>query len=384
MTARFLTVALLLLAGLPLTGCEKKTEPTGGASGQPLLIGHYASMTGSEQNFGIFTDNGIKLAVDERNAAGGVLGRQVRLITYDNQSKAPETASAVTRLITQDKVVALLGEVASSRSLVGGEIAQRFGVPMVSPSSTNPNVTAIGDMIFRVCFIDPFQGDVCAKFAVQKGWNKAAILYDRGQAYSTGLQKNFREAFTRLGGTIVTEQAYNTGDSDFSTQLNAIVGAAPDVIFVPGYYTDVGNIALQLRKSGSSLPMLGSDGWTGVQAISPEVGKALEGCFYSDHYSVEDPSERVQNFLAKYKKKYGVMPDSMAALGYDAANILFAAIERAGSTDPKAIARELAATKNFEGVTGTITIDANRNASKPGVILEITGGKTRYVTTIAP
>lgn len=376
-------VAACVAAALLIGGCGKSESTSPDAAGE-IVVGHYASLTGSEANFGIFTDNGIKLAIQQRNAAGGVKGRQVRLITYDNQSKATEAANAVTRLISQDKVSAVLGEVASSRSIAGGQVAQRFGVPMVSPSSTNPQVTEIGDMVFRVCFIDPFQGDVCAKFAQQKGWTRAAILYDRGQAYSTGLQKNFREAFTRLGGTVLTEQAYSTGDNDFSAQINAIISAAPDVIFIPGYYTDVGNIAIQLRRTGSKLPMLGSDGWTGVHSIGPEVAAAIEGAFYSDHYSAEDPSERVQGFLATYQQAFGVAPDSMAALGYDAANILFDAMERAPSLGGRDIAAALAATADFHGVTGRITIDAQRNARKPAVILELTGGATRYVATIDP
>lgn len=371
-----LSAALVLLS----IGCDR-----GSATNEnEIVVGHYASLTGGEANFGIATDNGIKLAIKEINAAGGLNGKQVRLITYDTQSKTSEASSAVTKLITQDKVVAVLGEVASGRSIAGGQVAQQFGVPMVSPSSTNPAVTEIGDMIFRVCFIDPFQGDVCAKFAMQKGWKNAAILYDRQQAYSTGLQKNFREAFTRLGGTVVTEQAYSSGDNDFSAQLNAIVSAKPDVLFIPGYYNDVGNIAIQLRRTGSKIPMLGPDGWTGVQTVGAQVVQAIEGSFHSDHYSVEDPSERVQGFLQKYKAEYGSAPDSMAALGYDAAMILFKAIERAGNTDGKAIAAELAKTAGFEGVTGVITIDPQRNASKPAVILELTGGSTKYVTTIAP
>jgi branched-chain amino acid transport system substrate-binding protein len=382
---RFFWLALGAWALMLCSGCDRGGNDAASAEGSgDLVIGHYASLTGSEANFGIFTDNGIKLAIRERNAAGGVKGRQLVLRTEDNRSNATEAATAVTKLISQDRAVAILGEVASSRSISGGQVAQRFGVPMVSPSSTNPDVTAIGDMIFRVCFIDPFQGEVCAKFAQQKGWKTAAILYDRGQAYSTGLQKNFREAFTRLGGQVVTEQAYSTGDSDFGAQINSILAAKPDVLFIPGYYTDVGNIAIQLRRTGSKLPLLGSDGWTGVQNIGPEVAQAMEGGFYSDHYSVEDPSERVQGFLTKYQQEFGIVPDSMAALGYDAANILFDAMERAPSLSGKDIAAALADTRDFEGVTGVITIDEQRNARKPAVMLEITGGKTRYVTTIEP
>jgi branched-chain amino acid transport system substrate-binding protein len=388
--ARRLFTTLGLIATALLAGCDRESSSTSStpapasAPASEIVVGHFASMTGNEANFGIFTDNGIKLAIKQRNASGGVNGKPVRLITYDNQGKQAESATAVTRLITQDKVAAVLGEVASSRSLAGGQVAQRFGVPMISPSSTNPQVTEIGDMVFRVCFIDPFQGDVCAAFAMDRGWKRAAVLYDRTQAYSTGLSENFKQAFTKLGGEIVTEQAYSGGDAEFGAQLTAIRAANADIIFIPGYYNDVGNIAIQVRRLGLTMPLLGSDGWTGVHSQGPQVNAAIEGSFYSDHYSAESDSAKVQAFLKDYQAEFGVVPDSMAALGYDAANILFAAMEKAPSLAGADLAAAIAATRDFDGVTGLITIDEKRNARKPAVILQLKDGKPTYVTTIAP
>lgn len=351
------------------------------AGGEPIKVGHYASLTGSEATFGISTDNGIKLAVEERNAAGGVKGRPIQLITYDNQGKQQETTTVVTRLVQQDRVVALLGEVASSRSMAGGPIAQRAGVPMITPSSTNPDVTAIGDMIFRVCFIDPFQGYVGAKFAKDNlKKTRAATLYNRAQAYSDGLNNNFVEAFTQMGGQVLTQQAYGDGDNDFSAQLAAIKEANVEFIYVPGYYTEVVNIAKQARKIGLNIPLIGGDGWDSDELKN--AGTALDGCFFSNHYAKEDTRPEVQEFIAKYKAKFNAEPDGLAALGYDAARLLFDAMEKAPSLDGKALAAQIAQTKGFPGVTGRITIDTERNASKDAVVLEITNGVPRYVATV--
>lgn len=355
-------------------------EPTPAAD-DVILVGHYASMTGSEATFGVSTDNGIKLARDERNAAGGIKGKQIKLITYDNQGKAQESVTTVTRLIQQDKVNAIIGEVASSRSLAGGPICQRYGVPMITPSSTNPDVTAIGNMIFRVCYIDPFQGWVCAKFTTDTlKKTKAATLYNRAQAYHTGLNRNFIEAFTSMGGKIVSEQAYSDGDNDFSAQITAIREANPDVVFVPGYYTEVVNIAKQARRLGLNVPLMGGDGWDSEELKN--AGDSLNGCYFSNHYSHEDKSPAVQEFIKKYQAKYGKIPDGLAALGYDAARVLFDAMDRAPSLGGKDLAAAIAATKNFPGVTGSITLDQNRNAKKDAVILEIINGATKYVTTV--
>lgn len=361
-----------------LSGCPATNE-------NEIVIGHFGSMSGSEATFGQSTDNGIKLAIEEINAKGGIRGKKVRLITYDDKGDARETGTVVTRLVTSDKVTAVLGEVASKLSLAAAPICQDNGVPMISPSSTNPKVTKTGDMIFRVCFIDPFQGSVCAKFARSDELHssKAAILTDQASPYSVGLQEEFEKAFVELGGKITTKQTYQAGDQDFSAQLTAIRGSEPDVIFIPGYYTDVGNIALQARKLGIQTPLLGGDGWDSSK-LGEVAGKALNGCYYSNHYSPEDPDPRVQEYIKKYSAKYNGTPDGLAALGYDAARILFQAMERTEKLSGAEIAAELAKTKDFEGVTGKISIDKDRNAVKPAVMLEMKDGKPRFVSTVQP
>lgn len=353
------------------------------ADASTILVGHYASMTGSEATFGKSTDNGIRMALKERNAAGGVKGKQIAIKTYDNQGKQQESVTAVTRLIQQDKAVAILGEVASSRSLAGGPVCQRLGVPMVSPSSTNPDVTLLGDMIFRVCFIDPFQGYVGAKFAYENlEYRRGAALFNRAQAYSEGLKNNFVQSFKKFGGEIVAEQAFNDGDNDFSAQLTAIREAKPDFIYVPGYYTEVVNIARQARRLGLTVPLIGGDGWDSEELKN--AGDSLNGCYFSNHYSHEDQSPIVQDFIKKYQSEFGKIPDGLAALGYDAAHILFDAMERADSLSGKDLAAALAATADYRGVTGTITIDANRNPTKDAVMLEVVNGETKYAATIKP
>ncbi len=374
-------VCLVPLLLATVSGCNR-----GASNSDEIVIGHFGSMTGSEATFGISTDNGIKLAIEELNASGGINGKTVRLITYDDKGDTREAGTAVTRLVTRDQVTAVLGEVASGLSLAGAPICQEHGVPMVTPSSTNPKVTQIGDMIHRVCFIDPFQGWVCAKFAREyEGLkaSKAAILTDQVSPYSVGLQEEFEKAFVAFGGTIVSKQTYQTGDQDFSAQLTAIRASQPDVIFLPGYYTDVGNIALQVRKLGITAPLLGGDGWDSVK-LGEIAGDALDGSFYSNHYSKENPSEVVQDFIKKYSERHKQSPDGLAAMGYDAARILFDAMKRAESLSGKDIAAALLQTRDFDGVTGKISIDEQRNAVKPAVILEMKKGTPTYVTTIEP
>lgn len=364
-------------------GCSKGDA---GPAAKELVVGHFASMTGSEATFGQSTDKGIRLAVEEFNQAGGVNGKKIRLITYDDKGDAQEAGTAVTRLIHRDRVSAVLGEVASGLSLAGAPVCQENDVPMLTPSSTNPKVTKVGDMIFRVCFTDRFQGFACAKFARENERLKAksaAILYDLKTPYSAGLQTEFQNAFVALGGKIAITQTYQAGDQDFSAQLTAIRGSEPDVVFVPGYYTDVGNIALQARKLGIKVPLLGGDGWDSSK-LAEIAGPAIEGCFYSNHYSQQDPHPRVQEFIRRYRQEHAAVPDAMAALGYDAARILFAAFGRAATVSGRDVAAALAATKDFDGVSGRISIDKDRNAVKPAVILEMKQGVPTLAATIEP
>lgn len=381
-----LFVAVSLLAAL--AGCKKAQNTEGGAqSGSAdteIRVGEVGSMTGAQATFGTSTHNGIELAVNQLNAAGGINGKKVKLFSLDDQGKPDEAATAVTRLITQNKVHAILGEVASSISLAMAPIAQQNKIPMITPSSTNPKVTEIGDHIFRVCFIDPFQGTVMAKFATEGlKAKKVAVLRDVKSDYSVGLANFFVETFKKSGGEIVADQSYSGGDIDFKSQLTAIKTKAPEAIFVPGYYNDVGPIARQARELGITVPLMGGDGWD-----SPELmklgGKALNNSYFSNHYSSEDKSPAVQEFVTKFKAAYGVAPDGLAAMGYDAALVLFDAMKRAKSLAPADIRDAIAATKDFQAVTGKISINEKRDAVKSAVVLKVTDGEFKYQMTVNP
>jgi len=374
-----LSVAVCLAAVLASSlSCGTK------GSKKEIVIGEYGSLTGGIATFGISTKQGSELAFEEINKKGGINGKQVKVLVEDDQSKPEEAGTVVTKLINQNGVSAVLGHVASSHSLAAAPICQSNQVPMISPSSTNPRVTQVGNFIFRVCFIDPFQGAVMAKFAADTlKLKKVAILVDVRSDYSVGLQTFFRQTFRQLGGDVIAEQSFSQGDSDFRAQLTAIKAANPEAIYVPGYYTEVGTIVHQARELGITVPFLGGDGWD-----SPKLweigGAALNGCFFSNHYSTDDPNPAVQKFVADYKAKYGQIPDALAALAYDAARVMADAIQRAGTTDGPKVRDAIAATKDFPGVTGNISIDADRNAVKPAVILKVENGRYLLVETIKP
>ena len=372
-------MALLFAAALAGFSCSRPSEDA-----NEIVIGEYGSLTGTTATFGISTKNGIDLSIDEVNRAGGVLGKQIRVVVEDDQGRPEEAQTVVTKLITRDRVVALLGEVASSRSLAAAPVAQQNKIPMITPSSTNPKVTQIGDYIFRTCFIDPFQGLVMAKFSINTMKVKnVAVLRDIKNDYSVGLADVFVENFKQMGGSIVSDESYSEGDTDFSAQLTSMKSKNPEAVFIPGYYTEVGLIARQARKLGMTIPLLGGDGWD-----SPRLweigGEALNGSFYSNHSSMDDPSPHIQKFVADYKARFNETPDSLAAGAYDSANILVDAIRRANSTEPAKIRDAIAQTKNFPGITGTITIDENRNAVKPAVILTVKDGKLVFVESVSP
>ncbi len=372
------TFARLGLAAFALFACNKKE------TGNEILIGEYGSMTGGTATFGQSNHKGVEMAVDAVNAAGGVLGKKLRVLLEDDQGKPEEAQTAVTKLISKDRVVAVIGEVASSNSLAAAPVCQQSGIPMVSGSSTNPKVTQVGNFIFRVCFIDPFQGRVVAKFAANSlKLTKVAVLRDVKSDYSVGLAKFFRESFTVLGGQIIADESYSQGDKDFSAQLTSLKSKHPQAIFVPGYYTEVGLIARQARKLGLTVPLLGGDGWDS-EKLWEIGGEALNGCFFSNHSSMDDPNPAIQRFVSGYKQRYGGIPDALAALGYDAAMLLADAIRRAGSARPDSIRMALEATKGFHGITGMISLDANRDAVKSAVILEVRDGKYLYKETVAP
>lgn len=371
-----------------LCGCNPEPGPSASgadAGAGPIRIGEFASLTGTEATFGQSSHQGTQLAIDEINKAGGVLGRQIELVTEDNQTKPGESATIAKKLINRDRVVALLGEVASGRSIEAAYVCQAAGIPMVSPSSTNPKVTEIGDFIFRVCFIDRFQGELLAKFAQRTlRAKKVAVLSDVSAPYSVGLAEFFTKPFLAAGGTITAEQKYQTKDKDFRAALTAIKATEPDAIFVPGYYTEAGLIVAQARQLGLTVPIFGGDGWESPQLIEI-AGAALENTFYSTHYSPQVSSPESNAFTKAFQARFnGSIPDAMAALGYDSAMVLVDAIRRAGSTDPIRLKEALATTKDFPGVTGKTTLDAQRNASKGAVIMTVKEGRFRLVDTFTP
>ncbi|HWV37700.1 MAG TPA: ABC transporter substrate-binding protein [Vulgatibacter sp.] len=387
-------VALATMVFVFGTACEKKSA-AGSAPGETagswkdphegeIVFGEVSSLTGQEATFGASTHNGIMLAVKEINDAGGIDGKKIRVITYDDQGKPTEAAAATTRLIVQDKVHMVIGEVASSRSLAMAPIAQSNKVPMLTPASTNPRVTEGKDYVFRICFVDPFQGTVMAKFARETlQIDKVAVLRDVRNDYSVGLANYFVESFVDRGGTIVADQSYSAGDIDFKAQLTTIRAASPQAIYVPGYYTDVALVARQARELGIKVPLLGGDGWDSSK-LYEIAGDALEGSYFSNHYSLDNPDPRIRSFLQKYEAAYGQASDAMSALAYDAVMIAAQAVKAAGSTDGAKLRDALAATKDFQGVTGKITIDSDRNAVKPAVVLEIKGRKPVFAATVDP
>ena len=370
-------------------GCSKGSDSgagtdSAGGGGDTIKVGEFASLTGKEATFGQMSHHGTQLAIEEVNASGGVLGKKIELIYEDDQSKAGEPATVVKKLISRDRAVAVLGEVASSRSMEAAPICQQNKIPMISPSSTNVKLTEMGDYIFRVCFTDEFQGKLLANFAKRTlKAAKVAIMTDVKSDYSVGLSSYFKSPFTANGGAIAAEQTYNGGDKDFKGQLTAIKAANPDAIIVTGYYTDVGLIVKQAKQLGIRVPLFGGDGWESSKLI--EIGGAdVEGTYFSTHFSPEEKSPTGENFVKKFQAKYHEAPDAMAALGYDSAMVLFEAIKRAGTTEGPKLRDAIAATKDHQGITGKITLDEKRNAPKAAVILTVKDGKFNFVETVAP
>lgn len=406
--ARTLSPWLVPVAALALflNGCANKpsTPPgsntTGGPSGTPIIVGEYGSLTGPQSTFGTSTDSGIQLALALANKAGGVQEHPVQLAEghcLNDESKTDTTLTVIQKMTTQDNPTAVLGEVASTLSLTAAPVCQQAGIPMISPSSTNPKVTQIGGYIFRVCFIDQFQGKAAAQFAAQNLKAKnAAVLTDQKSDYSTGLTKFFTQSFQQFGGQVVSAQFYSAGAADFHAQLQQIKAANPDILYVPGYYSDIGPIAKQAREVGLTVPLLGGDGWDSPALVKGAGGPggALEGSFFTDHYSVNSTEPIVQQFVAAYKSaNSGAVPDALAALGYDAAGVLIAAMKTIpapadgnfASPAYRAKLRDaIAATKDYKGVTGTITIGPDRNAVKPASVLKIVGDQFQLAATINP
>jgi len=364
--------------------CSKPGEDST-STRSTIKIGYFGDLTGPTFNFGQSAINGVLMAASEINQAGGINGRKIDVVIEDDKGSPEEAARLTAKLIDQDKVVAIIAGGTSGNSRAAAPKAQSSHLPMISPSSTDPAVTQTGNYIFRACFVDTFQGEVMASFAFNTlKAKKAAIIFDFNSPYSKGLTDYFKLSFARLGGSIVSEQTYTQGDADFKGQLSTIRSAEPDVLYIPGYYGDVALIAKQARTIGLTQPLLGGDGWD-----APELwqlgGDALNGAYISTHYSVDNPSPGIQQFVDLYKQRYGnLLPDAHAALAYDAARLLFDALARTGSTDGDKLRDALAQTKNFNGVTGLISMDANRNAVKPAVVLKLQDLKFIYQETIQP
>jgi branched-chain amino acid transport system substrate-binding protein len=375
-----------LLVAATVAACERRSTGSGRTTGD-IAVGLYASLTGDGASFGQSSREGAELAVAEINGGAGLLGgRKLHLLVEDDQSKPEEASNAVTKLITQDKVVAVIGEVASRRSLAAAPVAQRYKVPMITPASTNERVTEAGDFVFRVCFIDPFQGEVLAKFAYNDlKARRVGILKDIQQDYSVGLTDSITQHFTALGGTVLPVVSYSSGDSDFRAILTQLRQQRPDAIFATGYYSEAAIIVRQARELGMKMPILGGDGWVGDPLKNGR--EALANTYISNHYSGDNPSPVVQNFEKAYRAKFGRPPDSIAALAYDAIKVLADAVTRAGSTDGQKV-RDALATADVEGVTGRLKMNAQRNVDKPAVVQEVTyaNGEVKFVykTTVNP
>ncbi|MDE2125944.1 MAG: ABC transporter substrate-binding protein [Armatimonadetes bacterium] len=376
------TAALLALAAVSLSalsGCKSGNTNT---VGKEIIVGEYGALTGPQASFGKSTNEGIQLATEQANAAGGIDGKTIKVVVEDDMSDAAKAEIAVKRLIDEEHVIAVLGEVASGSSLAGGQVCQQAHIPMVSPSSTNPSVTQIGNDIFRVCFIDPFQAAVVARFVHDYlHVTRVATFTNKSAPYSTGFTQNFITAFTGMGGQVIAQQSYGQQDTDYRGALSTIKATNPQAILVPGYYTDAGAVCKQARDLGIKVPIVGGDGWDS-QLLFNIGGSAVNGCYFSDHVSMDNPSPVVQKFVQDYKARFGHTPDALAALAYDAANLTYAAMKRAKALTPDDIRAAIATTTDFPGVTGKITIDANRNASKPAVIIGVQNGQFKYVTTI--
>jgi branched-chain amino acid transport system substrate-binding protein len=371
----------LVIASMLLAACG----PGGAAgSGDTIKVAILAPLSGPVPTFGVSTRDGALMAIDEWNERGGVLGKQVQVIVADSQCTADPAVNAANKVIDQDGVGYIIGEVCSSASIPVSEIAEEKGVLQISPTSTNPAVTLNPDgstkqYIFRACFIDPFQGLVMAKFALKQGHKTAFIMFDQGNDYVLGLGEAFEESFTAGGGTIVGKEAYTGQDTDFSAILTKVADSQADVLFIPDYYNIVNLVATQAKERGVTSALMGGDGWDSSDLDLA----AAEGGFFSNHYSAEDTRPVVQDFVSRYEAKYGSKPDALATLAYDAANLLLASIEAAGVDDPSVVKDAMAAI-SYEAVSGTITFDEFHNPIKSAAILQVKDGAIVFADSIAP
>ena len=380
-------VAMMLLAGV-LAGCGGAAS---GNAAKEIRIGLLNEMTGGNATFGTSSANGAKMAIKEANAKGGLLGKQIAAVIADNKSEPSESANAMTKLATQDQVAAVTGGFASSNAIAASSVAEGSKTPFLAVGATNPKVTVdeksnkVKDYTFRVCFIDPFQGTVGANFVLNTlKLKKAVILVDNSSDYSKGLSAFFKTAFAKGGGTIMSEEAYLQKDQDFKAILTKVKSQNPEVLYVPGYYEEVGKIVKQARELGITIPIVGGDGWDSPKLVEVGTAPALNNTYFTNHYSVDDNSPTSKAFVDAYKKEYGQNPDAMAVLGYDAAKLLIDAIARAGSTDKAKIQAALASTKEFPAITGATTLNETHDAVKSAVIIEMKDGKQIFKASVKP
>lgn len=359
----------------PEASVEAKAEKDTDKS--PIKIGGLAPLTGAVSVYGIAANNGAKLAFDEINAAGGILGRPVEFISYDEKGDATEAINAYNRLVNEDEVVALVGDVTSGPSIAVAQRAVKDGLPMISPTGTSAEITKQGPNVFRACFIDENQGDIMGSFVAENlKLKKVAIFYNVSDNYSQGLADAFTKRVEADGIEVVANESYSGGDTDFKAQLTKILDAGPELLYIPNYYNDNILIVRQARQVGlEDVVFAGGDGWDGIldENVIGEGKNDADGAFFTNHYAADDPADKVQDFLKNYRDAYDMEAVSFAALGYDAAKLLAQAIEAAGSTDKEAITKAMKEI-SYDGVTGTITFDDNNNPIKAVTIIEIKDG----------
>lgn len=378
-----LAAAMMLTA---MVGCGNGNTQDGGnannagATGDTIKIGGLAPLTGDVSVYGVAVDNGVKMAVEEINADGGVLGKQIEYIVYDEKGDATEAVNAYNKLVQSDNVVAIVGDVTSKPTLAVAQQAAKDKIPLITASGTAENITQAGENIFRACFIDPFQGELMASYASKKLEKKtAAIIYNISDDYSKGLYEAFEAAAGDLGIEVVQVEGYGKGTVDFKAQLTNIKSKNPDVIFLPVYYQDVALIAVQAKELGIEAQFLGADGWDGVIGQVDESNMdAVNGAYFCSQYSAQSDDPNLQAFLSKYKETYGMDASQFAVLGYDAMKMLAQAISEAGSTDSAAITSAMAAI-DFTGLTGHMTFDENRNPVKSAAITQIDNGEYKFI-----
>jgi branched-chain amino acid transport system substrate-binding protein len=383
-----------LLAACAFSACERRAPPATQAGVGPvasadagvLLIGMVGSLTGPEAHFGLGTRDGVALAIEEANQQGGVGGHALVLRAYDAQSKPEEAATAAVRLVKKDNAVLVIGENTSSNTLAMAPAVAGAGVPLISPSATNPRVTKEGGpYVFRVCFVDSFQGEAMAAFARRNlKLKRLAVLTDAKSDYSIGLADVFRRKFLELGGVLGAEESYAKGDTDFRALLTRVKSSHPEAIFIPGYYSDAGPIARQARELGIEAVLLGGDGWDSGGKLSELGGTAVEGSYYSTHFSPDNPSPSVQTFLKTYRARFGQLPDALGALGYDAARVGIAALRASGGVGGDALRLAIGATRDFDGVTGRLTLGPDRNVVKSAVVVRMVRGEPSFFAEVLP